>query len=342
MSRRTRATGPPRPDAAGLVDGDVAGAANFRLLVENIPHLVWQADGGGNWIWASPQWAAFTGQRGPASRGLGWLDVVHPDDRARTLTAWQTAVGAGHLTVEHRLQRVPCGDGRDGSYLWFETRAMPLRDAAGRPAGWFGTSTDVDALYRLRDAQARLLYELQRRSRNNLALVRGLVRRIAATATTADDVIAHVDDRLAALARIQAAVTRGPDAGVALEVLIREELSANTVPEPASLDGPPVRLPVEMAEKLGLALHELVLGAILDGALRGGRLSVTWAIEPADTLVLSWWERGPAQGRGGTGTGLQREMLERMLAYELKAKTVIWESPGERRVVISLPLPDCH
>ncbi|MET7242532.1 PAS domain-containing protein [Methylobacterium sp. EM32] len=312
-------------------------APDFRRMVESIPHLVWQANPLGDWIWASPQWAAFTGQSPSSSRGYGWLDAVHPEDRARTLQAWQAASRKGVLAIEHRLRR-HSSDGIEGeSHLWFSTRATPRRDGDGRPVAWFGTSTDIHALHQMREAQTRLIHELQRQGRNNLAVTRGIVRRIADTAVTADDVVAYVDDRLAAMARIQAEVSREPLSGVALEVLIRDELSAHALPEPSELAGPPVRLPVEMAEKLGLALHELVLSAVLDGH---DRIAATWTTTPTH-LALIWRERarrGNAVMAGGGGS-LRGEMLERMLAYDLHAVTTVTETRHERQVVIVLPLP---
>ncbi|WP_269153963.1 PAS domain-containing protein [Methylobacterium currus] len=337
-------------------------------MVESMPHLVWQANPLGDWIWASPQWTAFTGQSLDHSRGYGWLDAVHPEDRERTRDAWRAASRYGHLMIEHRLYRRAAEGKERDPYLWFFTRAAPRRDDGGRPTTWFGTSTDIHALHLMREAQTRLIHELQRQGRNNLAVIRGIVRRVADTAVTADDVVAHVDDRLAAMARIQAEVSREPLSGVALEVLIRDELSAHALPEPSVLAGPPVRLPVEVAERLGLALHELVLGAVLDGH---DRIDATWTTTPTH-LVLTWRERarrdapasralsdeaarapspagrhdhGPdsapddgVAGCSGGGT-LRGEMLERMLAYDLHAVTTITETGSEREVIIGLPLP---
>ncbi|WP_238190187.1 PAS domain-containing protein [Methylobacterium frigidaeris] len=305
-------------------------------MVESIPHLVWQSNPLGDWIWASPQWAAFTGQSPGRSCGHGWLDAVHPEDRERTRQAWQAASRRGHLAIEHRLHRQPT-DGTEGNlYLWFSTRATPWRDGDGRPTTWFGSSTDIHALHLMREAQTRLIHELQRQGRNNLAVIRGIVRRVADTAVTADDVVAYVDDRLAAMARIQAEVSRQPLAGVALEVLIRDELSAHALPEPSELTGPPVRLPVEVAEKLGLALHELVLSAVLDGH---DRIAATWTTTPTH-LALIWRERArrdaTMESSGGT---LRGEMLERMLAYDLHAAATVTETGRERQVIIVMPLP---
>jgi signal transduction histidine kinase len=33
--------------------------------------------------------------------------------------------------------------GKDGTYRWFLSRALPIRDAAGSVASWFGTNTDI-------------------------------------------------------------------------------------------------------------------------------------------------------------------------------------------------------
>ena len=161
------------------------------------------------------------------------------------------------------------------------------------------------------------------------------MRRVAETAETADEVVAYVDDRLAAMARIQAEVTREPLVGVALDVLIRDELSAHALPEPCELAGPQVRLSPEVAEKLGLALHELALGAVLDGH---DRIAVTWVASPA-CLTLTWSERaGPGARRGDGGT-LRNEMLERMLAYDLRATATVAQTGDERRIVVAVPLP---
>ena len=56
----------------------------LKILMEGIPQLVWRSADEGRWTWSSPQWQAFTGQTLEESRGLGWLDAVHPDDREPT------------------------------------------------------------------------------------------------------------------------------------------------------------------------------------------------------------------------------------------------------------------
>ncbi len=64
-----------------------------------------------------PQWMALTGQTHAQMQGLGWLDAIHPDDRARTQAAWITAVE--HTEPYNTDYRILCAD---GIYRWFNAR----------------------------------------------------------------------------------------------------------------------------------------------------------------------------------------------------------------------------
>ena len=132
VARRSRASG----KAPAPTDAD------FRLLAETIPQLVWRSRDDGEWDWAGPQWVAYTGQPELDSHGQEWRAMVHPDDQAITLFAWRAAAACGGLDVEHRLRQA------DGTYHWFQSRATPVggTDAAVGPRRWFGTSTDIDNL----------------------------------------------------------------------------------------------------------------------------------------------------------------------------------------------------
>ena len=144
----------------------------FRLLAEMIPQLVWRSRDNGQWDWAGPQWRAFTGQPEGSSLGLGWEDMVFPDDKARTEQAWHAASSRGELLVEHRLRRA------DGAYRWFHTRALPLQDEDRVTTHWFGTSTDVDDLRR---AEERALFLAHHDSLTGAANRIGLQRALEGT-----------------------------------------------------------------------------------------------------------------------------------------------------------------
>lgn len=129
-------------------------------LIGGIPQLVWRSRANGEWTWVSPQWAGFTGQDAAAAIGLGWLDVVHPDDREATRQAWANADGTGRLEIEHRIL---CA--ADGSHVWHSTRSAPLRDASGQVIEWLGTTTDIRQMKELQARQDALMAELEEADR---------------------------------------------------------------------------------------------------------------------------------------------------------------------------------
>ena len=119
----------------------------LRTILEGIPQLVWRSREGGDWTWASPQWRAFTGMSQAQSHGMGWLDAVHPADRAKSIEAWRIARERGTLDVDHRVRREV-----DDSYLLHHTRALPVRVGDGSSVEWLGTSTDIEALHQAQNA----------------------------------------------------------------------------------------------------------------------------------------------------------------------------------------------
>jgi PAS domain S-box-containing protein len=130
----------------------------WRALVEATPQLVWSwlPDGGCDYL--SPQWIAYTGVPEAEQHGFRWLAAIHPDGRERVHAAGHAAVAEhAQYDLEYRLRR------HDGAYRWFQARGVMVRDATGRIARWFGTSTDIDEQKRA-TADLRELHEtLERR-----------------------------------------------------------------------------------------------------------------------------------------------------------------------------------
>jgi len=86
------------------------------------------------------RWGEYTGQRAADVREGGWLDAIHPDDRARTWRAFNDALQSGRpFELEHRIIR------HDGEVRTFLTRQLPVRDDAGRITRWLGAATDIHA-----------------------------------------------------------------------------------------------------------------------------------------------------------------------------------------------------
>ncbi len=112
----------------------------FRALVSASAQIVWTTDAQGLVVDDSPSWRAFTGQTFDQWRGIGWLDAVHPDDRAAAQEAWFRHVKeATPFEAEFRLRHV------SGNWRWTYARAVPLRDALGNVRGWVGMNADIDS-----------------------------------------------------------------------------------------------------------------------------------------------------------------------------------------------------
>jgi PAS domain S-box-containing protein len=110
----------------------------WRSLTEALPQLVWTNMPDGSMDYASAQIVQYLGRPASELLGWGWLEAQHPDDRERVEQAWRAAAeGQSEYEIEHRLRRF------DGTYRWFKTRGVAVRDGAGHVCKWIGTSTDV-------------------------------------------------------------------------------------------------------------------------------------------------------------------------------------------------------
>ena len=118
-----------------------ASEARFRALAVSLPDAVFSGRSRGERVMTSPNWTAFTGLSAADSLGFGWIEAIHPDDRATTLAQWATAASSGSYTVEHRIRHA-----RSGMYRWHQTRAAPLPGPPGQPTEWVGSSADVHDL----------------------------------------------------------------------------------------------------------------------------------------------------------------------------------------------------
>lgn len=304
----------------------------MRALVEGGPQLLWRASPGGAWNWASPQWAAFTGQPERASHGAAWLAMLHPDDRATARRAWALAERQGGFDIEHRLRRA------DGAYRWFSTRAVPVRDDAGAVIEWLGTSNDIHALRMAQDRQDVMVAELQHRTRNLIAVIQSIADKMIDGAPSLAAFAAGFGERLSALSRVQKLLSStATGRRVTFDELLHAELLAHGATRRSggdahlNLSGPAdVPLRSGAVQIVALAIHELATNAVKYGALRGerGRLAIAWHVErDADGvpwLHVDWRESGVERPEPTTtppSAGYGRQLIERALPYQLGART---------------------
>jgi PAS domain S-box-containing protein len=118
----------------------------FRAMANTVPDILFTTDSKGLTTYANRRASDYGGVPPESILGLGWLGLVHADDRGRVERHWRRAVRAGgNYSQEMRLR------GADGAYRWFVARAHPIRDEVGAIAQWFGACTEIDDLKRAQD-----------------------------------------------------------------------------------------------------------------------------------------------------------------------------------------------
>ncbi|WNG51736.1 PAS domain-containing protein [Archangium minus] len=153
----------------------------FRSLVTATSDIIWATPPSGEFVEELPGWSAFTGQTREELLGWGWLDAVHPEDRERTVRAWEEALSTHTpFQLEHRLRSL------DGTYRHMLARAVPVLEEDGSVREWVGAHRDVT---RQRQGEAELERLLAREQRHSVQL-QGLAS--AALIISEADSIEHV------------------------------------------------------------------------------------------------------------------------------------------------------
>lgn len=110
----------------------------FRLLADSMPQHIWTADPQGNLNYFNQSVFDYSGLTMEQINTDGWIQIVHPDDKAKNIEEWIESVSTGKdFLLEHRFRR------HDGEYNWQLSRAIPQRDEKGKIQMWVGTSTDI-------------------------------------------------------------------------------------------------------------------------------------------------------------------------------------------------------
>lgn len=146
----------------------------YASLVAAGSQAIWVIAAEGGVVERSPGWELMTGQTWEEYRGDGWVEVLHPEDRASVVRDWGRALVEvpARFTTTYRVRM------SDGAYRHVAVEAAPVLDG-GRVLEWVGTCTDVEQ-------------EWQETRRDEL-----IARAIAATAG-----LAELDELLAALTHV--------------------------------------------------------------------------------------------------------------------------------------------
>jgi len=149
----------------------------FLRLANSMPQLVWTADPDGQVDYYNERHKEYSGIFQMPDGSFHWAPVLHEEDEAPTVEAWRHALRTGEIyQIEHRVQRL------NGSYHWHLSRALPVRDSAGRIVKWFGTATDIDKVKQAEAALRQLNETLEQRVAERSRLAEARARQLQALA----------------------------------------------------------------------------------------------------------------------------------------------------------------
>ncbi|WP_310485601.1 ATP-binding protein, partial [Chamaesiphon sp. VAR_48_metabat_403] len=109
----------------------------------------------GGIFWYNRRCLEYAGLTLEQMQSWGWQQIHHPEHVDRVVAHFQHCLEIGKEWEDTFPLR-----GRDGTYRWFLSRAIPIFDDSGQVVRWFGTNTDITAqqtvLRELEQSQAEL------------------------------------------------------------------------------------------------------------------------------------------------------------------------------------------
>jgi PAS domain S-box-containing protein len=212
----------------------------------------------------------------------------------------------------------------------YDLHIEPLSDVTGATVGLTCAAVDITEREEGEAHLRMLMRELTHRSKNMLAVIQAMARQTARHAGSTEGFLDQFGARLQALATAHDLLVQESWHGVSLHELARTQLGfcADGAGPQVVIDGPGILLKPEVAQDLGLALHELATNAAKYGALSvpAGRVSITWSRLPqaeGHGVEIVWSESGgpavPPPARRGFGS----LVIERNLARALDADVAL-------------------
>jgi PAS domain S-box-containing protein len=310
----------------------------FRLIVESArDYAIFTADAQDvidTWL---PGAAAIFGWSAEEAVGQPAAILFTPEDRANREPEREVET-ARRLGV---APNVRWHIRKDGTRVFIEGSVTAQRDANGQVRGFLKIGQDVTGRKAAEDRQSLLAREVDHRAKNALAVVQAAVR-----LTPKHDAQAYaraLEGRVHAIARAQTLLAQQRWNGARLDALLRGELEPFLVGERADLRGPPVLVPAETAQPLGMAIHELATNALKHGALSvpEGRVRVRWGVagQPPSLLRLRWEEQGgPPVAGPPARRGFGSRVLEGTVRGQLGGEVALEWQPGGLLCRLDLPL----
>jgi PAS domain S-box-containing protein len=113
--------------------------SRYRSLIEATSSLAYTVDPMGNFVEPQPAWSAYCGQTWEESKGFGWAEAIHPDDRQRLVAEVRWAAGV----IEPHVFRGRLWHAASKAYRHCTARTVPMKDESGDVQEWVGVILDI-------------------------------------------------------------------------------------------------------------------------------------------------------------------------------------------------------
>jgi PAS domain S-box-containing protein len=141
-----------RFDISALPTEAHTGLQWFQIMADAAPVMIWMSGLDKRTFYFNKPWLEFTGRTLEQEPGIGWSEVLHPDDVERCLTTYATAFDA-RVSFELECRQRRC----DGEWRTVLGRGKPMYGPNGEFLGYIGSCIDVTERRRAEDFRERLL-----------------------------------------------------------------------------------------------------------------------------------------------------------------------------------------
>ncbi|WP_340587330.1 CHASE domain-containing protein [Erythrobacter alti] len=187
-----------------------------------------------------------------------------------------------------------------------------------------------------------LTRELNHRVKNTLANVLSIIALTRRRADKVEDFANSLDGRIRALSATHDLLTQSDWGSTPVEAVLEAELLpyAHGADRRVEMTGPAVELAPNDALSLGLAIHELATNAAKYGALSQseGTVSINWKLVDPTTVRVEWLERGGPPVSQERTRGFGTDLIERIVAHELRHPVELDFDPEGVRCVLMIPV----
>lgn len=194
--------------------------------------------------------------------------------------------------------------------LHIEADLLPPAEGESRDGarGLFVSANDITELKTREETLRSLLFEVNHRSRNLLAIMQSVLGHTARNAETVEELERKFRGRVAALAHSQDLITRSNWQGIRFQRLALNQISGHLGRgiAPPMMVGPDPLVGPNTALHLGLALHELAVNSVTFGAFGRGRGEVVIRTETTGEGQAMCWDEHlnvPREAPPGRGFG---------------------------------------